>query len=434
LFTFIETGMRGLARMCRILSAISIVVMVCLIGISAADAQSLGVETHNTLMPASGGMAGASLSMPQDLTSAINGNPATLTQFYGTQFLFGGAWAEPTYNLSHQQGLLPTLGTFSAKSEAQGSLLGNIGVTQDFSALGAPATVGLGFISSAGGLVDFRDAPESNGTNTALTVFELVPALGVDVTERLSLGASLQAGIAFYDGPFVGIDGETLDYGLRGTLGANYKLTPRTSAGVYWQTKQHFTFDNAVRLALPGGGFSTTLDIEMDLPENVGFGIANRSLLGGNLLLAADILFKQWDDADLYRALYTDQWVAQLGAQYCRGRCRYRVGYAYAENPIDPNPELTAGGVTPPGGLLAIQYTQSLLAITNQHRVTAGLGIVDVLPGIDVDTFVGGMFEDSEQIGPLNLTSVESYWVGFGLTWRFSRGACEPLPVCDDWR
>ena len=69
-------------------------------GTRSATAQSFGVELHNTLMPASAGMAGASLALPQDLQSAINGNPATLTQFRGTQFSFGGAWAEATYNVS----------------------------------------------------------------------------------------------------------------------------------------------------------------------------------------------------------------------------------------------------------------------------------------------------------------------------------------------
>ena len=62
----------------------------CSIGVStAAYGQSFGVELHNTLMPASGGMGGASVARPQDLTSAINANPATLTQFQGTQFMFG---------------------------------------------------------------------------------------------------------------------------------------------------------------------------------------------------------------------------------------------------------------------------------------------------------------------------------------------------------
>lgn len=51
-------------------------------------------------MPASGGMAGTSIARPQDVTSALNANPAALSQFRGTQFLFGGAWAEPTFTLT----------------------------------------------------------------------------------------------------------------------------------------------------------------------------------------------------------------------------------------------------------------------------------------------------------------------------------------------
>lgn len=38
-----------------------------------AHAQTFGIELHNTLMPASAGMAGTSLARPQDLQSAING-------------------------------------------------------------------------------------------------------------------------------------------------------------------------------------------------------------------------------------------------------------------------------------------------------------------------------------------------------------------------
>lgn len=73
----------------------------------AAQAQTFGVEAHNTLMPASGGMAGASIARLQDLTSAINGNPASITQFKGTQFIFGGAWAESTFNLTQTAPIIP---------------------------------------------------------------------------------------------------------------------------------------------------------------------------------------------------------------------------------------------------------------------------------------------------------------------------------------
>ena len=53
------------------------------LAISGGDAygQTFGVELHNTLMPASSGMGGASFSQPQDVQSAIYGNPATMTQF-----------------------------------------------------------------------------------------------------------------------------------------------------------------------------------------------------------------------------------------------------------------------------------------------------------------------------------------------------------------
>ena len=72
-----------------------------------AKAQTSGIELHNNLMPASGGMAGASLSRPQDLQSAINGNPATLRQFQGTQFSFGGAWADANYKVTQADPLPP---------------------------------------------------------------------------------------------------------------------------------------------------------------------------------------------------------------------------------------------------------------------------------------------------------------------------------------
>ena len=34
-------------------------------------------------------------------------------------------------------------------------------------------------------------------------------------------------------------------------------------------------------------------DVALDLPENIGFGVANNSLMGGDLLLAADVLYKE---------------------------------------------------------------------------------------------------------------------------------------------
>ncbi|WP_158545503.1 OmpP1/FadL family transporter [Bremerella cremea] len=400
-----------------------------------AYGQSFGVELQNTIMPASGGMGGTSIARPQDLTSAINGNPASLTQFQGTQFLFGGGWVEPTITMD-QQGNIPAIGTplvspFSGKSTAPGTPLGNIGVTQDFRELGLPVTLGIGFVTTAGGFVDYRNFPESNGTNTEITIFNLPIMLGVDVTDKLSIGAGMSLGIAFFDGPFVGASGMTADYALRGTIGANYQLNACNTLGMYYQTEQSFQFDNGV-LINPGLN-QTAYDVRMDLPQNFGFGVANTALMGGDLLLAADVTYKMWDEAAMYSAVYDNQWVVQLGAQYSLGKYRLRAGYTWAENPIDNSPGGTVGGV-PLADLRSVRYTQGLLAVTSQHRISAGIGVVDVLPGIDFDLMAGGMLKDTQQLGNFTTTSIQSYWLGAGITWRFGRGACcQRIPAPDSW-
>ena len=208
--------------------------------------------------------------------------------------------------------------------------------------------------------------------------------------------------------------------------GFGYELPECTTLGFYYQTSQHFTFEDNIRFPIPGPAGDVYLDTQVELPQNIGIGIANSRLMDGCLLLAADVLYKQWSDTDLFGTLYEDQWVVQLGSQYTMGRARLRLGYAWAENPIRANPGQSAGGVSPPGGRPVIEYVQSTLAVVNEHRISAGVGVRDVLPGVDFDLFGGGMFEASQEFaGGSVVASLESYWVGTGLTWRFGRGACE---------
>jgi long-chain fatty acid transport protein len=211
---------------------------------------------------------------------------------------------------------------------------------------------------------------------------------------------------------------------LRGTIGSNLDLTDATTVGAYYQTKQPFHFDNAV--LLNPGPTQTNFDVDMDLPENIGLGVANESLMDGQLLLAIDLVYKLWDEASMYNAVYDNQWVVQCGTQYAIGRCKLRAGYVWAENPIDQTPFNNIGGVIQPGDLPAVRYTQALLAITGQHRLSGGVGIADVLPNVDADLMAGGMFRDTEQLGAFTQSSIASYWIGLGLTWRYGAGALSP--------
>ena len=403
-------------------------------GTSSVQAQTLGVELHNVVMPASGGMGGVSIARPQDFLSGINGNPASLTQFQGTQFTFSGAWAEATFNQT-QSGNIPFVGPpivtpFSAKSSAPGSAVANIGVSQELSELGLPATLGIGFVTTSGALTNYTHVPQSGGTGTGLFVFNLPVSLGVDMTDRWSIGTSVALGIGIYDAPFVGVSNMVMDYAVRGTIGTNYKLNDCNTIGGYYQTKQNFNFENG--FIINPGLAQIPLDVALDMPENLGLGIANTALMEGKLLLGVDLVYKLWDNADTFGTIYNNQLAVQLGSQYSIGKYRLRSGYVWADNPMDQAPGPNIGGVIQTD-LRAVRYTQGLLAVTSQHRISGGVGIQDFLPGIDLDVMAGGMFRDSEQLGNFTSTSIASYWLGGGMTWRFGRGSCDRLNTPNQW-
>lgn len=383
----------------------------------ASMAQTFGIELQNNLMPASGGMGGASVSKPQDLQSAIAGNPSTLRQFQGTQFSFGGAWADVDYSVT-QNSQLPLVGVspYSATSSTPGGLLGNIGLTQDLDSSGLPATMGLGLISNAGGGVNFRGVPESNGTAAQYVALDMVAGVGLSVTDNLTLGASGSLGTSYFDGPFTDLAGMTTAYGVRGTLGANYQVTQFTSVGAYWQTKKHLNFEDALLLPVLG----TARDISFEHPSNVVFGIANNRLMDGRLLLATDIVFKQYSNADTLRAIYRDQWAFQFGAQYsATPKTALRLGYVYAQNPMKAAQLEGFGGNLLPDGIPAVRYVQGQFAAITEHRITCGVGVKDLRPGMDVDLFAGYGFDADDQFAATSVSLTGNYWVGFGSTWHF---------------
>lgn len=389
-----------------------------------AVGQTFGIELHNNVMPASGGMAGTSLTQPQDFLSAINGNPATLAQYKGTQFTFSGAWIEPTINIT-QNTPLPLVGVtpFSGKSQAPGTALGNIGVVQDLGFLGIDGTMGIGFLGNAGLASDYRQFVPSNGTQLTYLALDIASGVGVNVTERLSFGGTFFLGTSYLDGPFNNTSSVQVDYGVRGSAGFNYELGRGTSIGGYWQSKKRFTFEDFFRTAT--GAFGP---LTLEHPENIGVGIANRCLMNGRLLVAADVLWKRYSDAALLQSLFKDQLAVQFGAQYVVGpRMKLRAGYAWNENPMLETVPGFIFDFVPIGGIPAVQYAQGQFAVISQHRVTGGFQIKGVMPNCDLDMMAGGMLEASQSFG--NTTaSLESYWIGFGLTWRF--GNCQADACC----
>ena len=396
--------------------ALALVVGLC-VPWGAASAQTYGVALSNVLMPASGGMAGTSVAAPQDFLSAINGNAAALTQFRGTHFTLGGAFAEPTLRLS-QSANIPLLhvSPFSEKSGTPGSIVPAIGVSHELDGMPLPTTFGIGVMGAAGGGSSYVQAPESNGTSSYLLILEFAPSLAVSLTERLSIGATMFVGDGYASGPLLGVSSMTNAYSLGAGLGIDYSVSDATRLGAYYRSTQAFRFHDEV---IPIGR-AAPLDVDIGLPQMVGIGISNESLLDGRLLLAADALYLDWDSAAFFGGIYSAQWVLQLGTQLqATERVRLRMGYAYAGNPIDVHDADAAGPGPIPGTTAAERYVQAQYAIVNPHRLTAGYGYADVLPGLDFDAFAGGMFPATAYLGSSTRLDAASWWIGLGLTWRF---------------
>ncbi len=389
-----------------------------------------GYDIHNTLAPAAGAMGGTSLARPQDLVSAIYANPATVTQFKGTQFTFGVTFFQPEVELKHDGSVTGV--AYHADSKTDIFPVPEIGVTQDLSGLGIPAVLGIGLSATSGVGADFRDEPASLGTGAELIVFGVNVGGGYRLNERLSVGAMATVSFAQLDAGLSSTSAETHDFGYRGTFGLTYDLLDDTTVGVYYQMSQRHEFDNLFQTGLVGGVLPTFENTSVEQPANFGIGIANSSLLDGNLLLAFDYIFKNWEEAAFWEDIYEDQHVFALGGQYSMGKWRFRCGYSYAEQPNIENPTKLgslAQVVTGPGGLVLpvagntalIQYLQATQAeLIWEHRLSAGFGYKDFLmPGLDADLQMGWFFENNEDFGTHTTADSLGWHAGAALTWRF---------------
>ncbi len=403
--------------MTRKLAAIGLVSAVVALTASTAWAQGYGTDSQNVLTPATGGMAGVSVAEPQDVPAAIFGNPATLSQFRGTQFTLGGGWVEGYPSVTND-GSLPGGIPFSVTSGTQGFAGSGIGVAQDLRPLGLPGTLGLGLAGLSGLGAEYRGrAPAgsyANDISGEYFVLGINLGAGFELIDRLSAGATMTLGTGFSQMGLTQTSAMVHDYALRGTFGLNYALNDCNTLGAYYQTKLGFQFPNAFRL--PGGEYR---NVNIEQPETVGFGLANRRLLSGDLLLAADVYYKSWENADLYRDVFLDQWAFALGTQLTRGKMKYRLGYSYNSSPVNHNVGNSLNGH--PVAQEAIYFLQATsLAAINQHRITGGFGREDfLLPGLDLDFFAGGLPKTSDSFGDHTRASVAVWYIGLGLTWRF---------------
>ena len=444
------------------------------LGSAGAVAGPHGFDLHNVFHGASASFAGTSIAHVEDPVSAVFGNPATLTTYYGgTKFMFGATFYMPRARMQHDGSAGYAVGeatslvkmssansralaasggyAFDAMSKADVYAVPTVAVTQDLSGLGIPVVLGVGVSATSGIGVDYKHNSNTLGAAAELINLGVNAGVGMHLTPNIDVGLSMTITYAMLEAGLTGSGGMTHDIGFRGTLGTRMKVSPNMTAALYVQSEQPHEYDNLHVTSMHGktgldslagsGSFFPSVgdgmvcnqtsgsvcrqDVRVEQPWNIGLGLAYDGLMNGNLMVMADFTRKKWSDARFWNEFYGDQDVYSVGLQLTQGPIKWRLGYGYADDPLldavgDGVQIATIGGVntdgttyTSPMYPLFMSYFQAMeTPVIYKHRIAAGVGIDGFLaPILNLDLHVAFQLEEEKCFGA-NQSGVTSRWAG----------------------
>ena len=423
------------------------------LGSAGAIAGPHGFDLHNVLHGASASFAGTSIAHVEDPVSAVFGNPATLTTYYGgTNFMFGATFYMPRATMKHDGSAGYAVGevaalvdidegahgntaasyAFDSTSKADVYAVPTVAVTQDLSGLGIPVVLGVGVSATSGIGVDYKHSSNSLGAAAELINLGVNAGIGMKMSDTLDVGVAMTITYAMLEAGLTGSGGMTHDIGFRGTLGARKVMGPMT-VGLYYQTEQEHQYDNIhvtsfngtaptvtstmATVKCNGDDVDTTTgvcrqDLEVQQPWNVGLGVSMD--MGNGLMVMGDITHKAWSDSKFFNEFYDDQNVISVGVQKTMGNLKLRAGYGYADDPLLSTVKVgkevaTIGGVNSHGNAytspmygLFMSYFQAMeTPVIYKHRVAVGLGVENFLgvPFLSLDSHVAVQLEEDKCFG-----------------------------------
>mgnify|MGYP005840399561 CR=1 FL=1 len=279
---------------------------------------------------------------------------------------------------------------------------------------------------------------------------KILPAAACQLTERLSLGATLGMGIsqAAFAGPFhlqtgplrgapTIVDVRATGASLVWSVGAQYQLTEATTLGLAYQSESRFQLDGNATVDILGLGpapVTSDFDAQLDLawPQSLGVGIAHEFACQHRI--AADAVWINWagafDNMGIHLGDSSNPLVSQLLAPTLsdqlpfdwRNSVSFRLGYEFF---VTPSVVLRAGYVhnlnQVPDGTL----TPYIPAIV-EHALSLGWGFrgdwcdLDVAyqlafgpdRSVEASDLAGGDFDGAEY-------NARAYWLAIALRRRF---------------
>ena len=314
----------------------------------------------------SAGMGGADVAVPAGCT-AIAGNPAQLATTCNRVISVGSALMFP--DMEDTPG-----GGSNVDNEFQMFPVPFIGYAQRIGT--SRWSAGIGVFAQGGMGVDFQDVEVLPGMMPPGTKDDLMsevgfvrlsPTVAYNVSDKLTMGASLYAGYATIKYDFfpntIGHKVEDLSsFTFSGRFGLNYQINDKWSVGATYTSESAINFEDGeltktINPFDPAMGKAKYRDVKMDgftWPRQVELGAAYRAT--PKLLLAMDLSWINWrsaiktvtvtatnPDSPLVDATYVvpfemdwdDQYVVAIGAEYeLTESFKVRAGYNYGNTPV----------------------------------------------------------------------------------------------------
>jgi long-chain fatty acid transport protein len=254
---------------------------------------------------------------------------------------------------------------------------------------------------------------------------KFAPALAFQPKPDLSIGLAIHIDYGNLDLKNGGSSG----FALGVQPGIIFKPTDNLSLGLTYTSPQKVNHKNVTDFDQDG----TDDDLKLEAPQQLGLGVAY-DFFNTGLLLAADVKWLNWSDADGYQEFdWDDQWVLAIGAQYkATEKLVLRAGYNYGENPVKEHNNFSGTTTTTvQGKTLPSTYYYETFRIIGfpaivEHHFTAGIGY-KFTDAFSLD--LGFMYAVEESISesgtdpfgtPVTLESTLSETsLDFGLTYRF---------------
>lgn len=325
------------------------------LAICHASGASAGGLWLNTLGDFSGGRASAGAAAGTDDAATILHNPASATRVQNRQLFASGGAILPDVKFKTEYSN-ERYGYGNGGDAAVDSPAGSGAYVQD---LGSDKwSGGVYFTGLAGAGLEYDDdwVGRHQATDVELLVAAVAPTIAYQLTDQLSVGASVQYWYANLDlklkvprldpnlaEPTASINGDDTGFGY--TLGAMYELTDRTRFGISYQSEIQPNFNGDLKIkGAEAGEVAVSSSTKLNMAEFVRFGMHhamddkwsvelslgwdNWSQLG-NVLLATEnrgaSIPTKWKDT------YHYAW----GVQYqLDKRWAFTTGISYDTNPV----------------------------------------------------------------------------------------------------